>query len=171
MEWLGLLLLYLISGYMKKRQQNQKRKKIEGDPDWDSETNFHENKQSNDLDILLNDLFESNPETPEPNPARSDKLIIETDNADKDTIFEENSDLNVNISDKIEKDLTKIDEQVERFEKNIYHSELAEKKELHFGNKWLKEKNLRKYLFKSKNTLKKSIIVKEILDRPLSLRK
>ena len=35
MEWLGILLLYLISGFMKKREQNQKRKEIESEPDWD----------------------------------------------------------------------------------------------------------------------------------------
>ncbi|GIS55157.1 hypothetical protein Ct9H90mP29_21990 [bacterium] len=35
MEWLGVLLLYLISGFMKKRQQNKNRKIIESDPDWD----------------------------------------------------------------------------------------------------------------------------------------
>ena len=33
MEWLGILLLYLISGFMKKREQNQKRKEIESEPD------------------------------------------------------------------------------------------------------------------------------------------
>ena len=32
MEWLGLILLYIISGYMKKRQQVNQRKKIEKDP-------------------------------------------------------------------------------------------------------------------------------------------
>ena len=37
MEWLGVLLLYLISGFMKKRQQNKNRKIIESDPDWDNE--------------------------------------------------------------------------------------------------------------------------------------
>ena len=37
MEWLGVLLLYLISGFFKKRQQDQKRKEIESDPSWDSD--------------------------------------------------------------------------------------------------------------------------------------
>ena len=35
MEWLGLLLLYLISGYMKKRHKDAKQREIESDPDWD----------------------------------------------------------------------------------------------------------------------------------------
>ena len=40
MEWLGVVLLYLLSGFMKKRQQNARRRKIESDPDWDSENSF-----------------------------------------------------------------------------------------------------------------------------------
>ena len=70
MEWLGVLLLYLISGFMKKRQQNSKRRDIESDPEWDSEKSFSENKEDspNSLDRLLNDLFENNPKIPEPDP-------------------------------------------------------------------------------------------------------
>ena len=56
MEWLGVLLLYLISGFIKKRQQNSKRREIESDPEWDSEKSFSENKEDspNSLDRLLN---------------------------------------------------------------------------------------------------------------------
>ena len=70
MEWLGVLLLYLISGFMKKRQQNFKRREIESDPEWDSEKISSENieESPNSLDQLLNDLFEDNPKTPEPTP-------------------------------------------------------------------------------------------------------
>jgi len=41
----------------------------------------------------------------------------------------------------------------------------------HFGKKWLKKTNLRKELFNSKKALQKSIIVKEVLDKPLALRR
>ena len=61
-------------------------------------------------------------------------------------------------------------EEINRFEDNIYHSKLAEREELHFGNKWLKQKNLKEELFNSKKLLRKSIIVKEILDKPLAMR-
>ena len=49
MEWLGVVLLYLISGFMKKRQQNARRRKIESDPDWDPEKNssYQEKDSSN----------------------------------------------------------------------------------------------------------------------------
>ena len=60
---------------------------------------------------------------------------------------------------------------MEAFEKKIYHSKLADKKELHFGKKWLKIINLREELFNSKKALKKSFIVKEVLDKPLALRR
>ena len=69
-----------------------------------------------------------------------------------------------------EEDLSLIDDQVEKFEDNIYHSKLAEREELHFGNKWLKQKNLKEELFNSKKSLRKSIIIKEILDKPLAMR-
>jgi len=42
MEWLGILLLYLISGYIKKRNQDAKRRDIESDPDWDMPQNTTE---------------------------------------------------------------------------------------------------------------------------------
>ena len=75
------------------------------------------------------------------------------------------------LIDPDEIDLSEIDEQVEAFEEKIYHSKLADKKELHFGKKWLKKTNLRKELFNSKKALQKSIIVKEVLDKPLALRR
>ena len=37
MEWLGILLLYAISGYMKKRNKDAKNREIELDPDWDGQ--------------------------------------------------------------------------------------------------------------------------------------
>ena len=43
MEWLGVVLLYLISGFMKKRQQNARRREIESDSDWDSGKQISEN--------------------------------------------------------------------------------------------------------------------------------
>ena len=52
MEWLGVLLLYLISGFMKKRQQNKNRKIIESDPDWDNEDYQEPEQPSNNFDKL-----------------------------------------------------------------------------------------------------------------------
>ena len=169
MEWLGVLLLYLVSGFMKKRQQNKNRKIIESDPDWDNEDYLEPEEPSNNFEQLLNDLFEQNPKTPDPSSAVKDLLVSENENQ-----VEEESETQPDqliASEQIEEeDLSLIDDQVEKFEDNIYHSKLAEREELHFGNKWLKQKNLKEELFDSKKLLRKSIVIKEILDKPLAMR-
>ena len=166
MEWLGILLLYLISGFIKKREQNQKRKDIESDPDWDLDDSNVFEKPESDIGQLLNDLFEQNPKTPEASPLISDVIHEESENLENVNTGE--------FSDEIFDDgqgLSEIDEKVEEFEDRIYHSKLAERRELHLGNKWDKQTNLRLELFNSKKTLKRAIILKEILDKPLALRK
>ena len=169
MEWLGILLLYVISGFLKKREQNKKRKQIESDPNWDVESNYENQKVGTKLDSILNDLFEQNPATQKPNYLSSDILESEDDIHTLDNIEQEKIDA---IEDSIdfERDITKIDKQVEQFEDNIYHSKLAQRKELHFGNKWLIKKSIKKELFNSKKLLRRSIIIKEILDKPLAFR-
>ena len=160
MEWLGVLLLYLISGFMKKRQQNLKRREIESDPDWDSEKTFSENieESPNSLDQLLNDLFENNPKIPDPNPLV--RQVVK----------------NVNAEPLFEQEEHKTDEPVlvenkENFDEKTSHVKLSERDEQHLGNKWQKRANIRRNLFKSQQIIKKSIITKEILDKPLALRK
>ena len=169
MEWLGVLLLYLISGFMKKRQQNKNRKIIESDPDWDNEDYLEPEEPSNNFEQLLNDLFEQNPKTPDPSSAVKDLLVSENENQVEE-ISETQSDRPTASEQIEEENLSLIDDQVEKFEDNIYHSKLAEREELHFGNKWLKQKSLKEELFKSKKLLRKSIIIKEILDKPLAMR-
>ena len=80
MEWLGVLLLYLISGFMKKRQQNKNRKIIESDPDWDNEDYLEPEQPSNNFEQLLNDLFEQNPKTPDPSSTIKELLVSENEN-------------------------------------------------------------------------------------------
>ncbi|MAL64571.1 MAG: hypothetical protein CMF94_00560 [Candidatus Marinimicrobia bacterium] len=167
MEWLGVVLLYLISGFMKKRQQNARRREIESDSDWDSGKQISENvkESSNPLDQLFDDLFEDNPKSPESNPLVS-KIIKNVDYPIPD--FEKN---------KVNETVLNEDNQVESertdgsINENIYHSKLAERDEQHFGRKWIKKFNIRKNLFKSKDSIKKSMIIKEVLDKPLTLRK
>ena len=167
MEWLGVLLLYLISGFLKKRQQDQKRKEIESDPSWDSDSQLENEKFENRYGQFLNDLFEQNPQTPELNKETRDSIKNETKtdekNLDKEELVE-----NTNKYD--DSDLTKTEEKIESFEDKIYHSNLAKRRELHLGNKWFKSVNIKDELFYSKRLLRKSIIIKEILDKPVSLR-
>ena len=171
MEWLGILLLYLISGFMKKREQNQKRKEIESEPDWDLDDSNVFEKPESDLGQLLNDLFEQNPKTPEASPLISDVINEESENLENENTGEFSDEVLDDVLVDDEQGLSEIDEKVEDFEDRIYHSKLAERRELHLGNKWDKQTNLRLELFNSKKTLKRAIILKEILDKPLALRK
>jgi len=169
MEWLGVLLLYLISGFMKKREQNKKRKEIESDSNWDDGDTMVKEDSSNDLEQLLNDLFEQNPKIPKTNSAVKEVLVSEEEDSLSENFVQESDEM---IEKEIiaEDDLTFIDDQVEKFEDNIYHSKLAEREELHYGNKWERRINLKEELFKSNRSLRRSIIVKEILDKPLAMR-
>jgi len=164
MEWLGLLLLYLISGYVKKRQQNQKRRQIEEDPEWDSETVTPPQESSQNLDQLLNDLFDQatnlDPESP--------TTPIQAEDSEFDQLETPTEEIDDFVEEIINPD--EINKQPKAFEEKIYHSKLADRKELHFGKKWLEKTNLRKELFNSKKALQKSIIIKEVLDKPLALR-
>ena len=171
MEWLGILLLYLISGFIKKREQNQKRKDIESDPDWDLDDSNVFEKPESDIGQLLNDLFEQNPKTPEASPLISDVINDESENLENENTGEFSDEIFDDDLVDDEQGLSEIDEKVEEFEDRIYHSKLAERRELHLGNKWDKQTNLRLELFNSKKTLKRAIILKEILDKPLALRK
>ena len=171
MEWLGILLLYLISGFMKKREQNQKRKEIESEPDWDLDDPNVFEKPESDLGQLLNDLFEQNPKTPEASPLISDVINEESENLENENTGEFSDEVLDDVLVDDEQGLSEIDEKVEDFEDRIYHSKLADRRELHLGKKWDKQTNLRLELFNSKKTLKRAIILKEILDKPLSLRK
>ena len=171
MEWLGILLLYLISGFMKKREQNQKRKEIESEPDWDLDDSNVFEKSESDLGQLLNDLFEQNPKTPEASPLISDVINEESENLENENTGEFSDEVLDDVLVDDEQGLSEIDEKVEDFEDRIYHSKLADRRELHLGNKWDKQTNLRLELFNSKKTLKRAIILKEILDKPLAFRK
>ena len=171
MEWLGILLLYLISGFMKKREQNQKRKDIESEPDWDLDDSNVFEKPESDLGQLLNDLFEQNPKTPEASPLISDVINEESEKLENENTGEFSDEILEDVLVDDEQGLSEIDEKVEEFEDRIYHSKLADRRELHLGNKWDKQTNLRLELFNSKKTLKRAIILKEILDKPLALRK
>jgi len=169
MEWLGVLLLYLISGFMKKRQQNKNREIIESDPSWDNEEAFEKKDSSNDIEQLLNDLFEQNPKTPQSSHSLKEALVEENNNRLEEDLGPKPEEL---IEEKIidENNLISLEDQVDNFEDNIYHSKLADREELHFGNKWVDKINLKEELFNTRKSLRRSILIKEILDKPVALR-
>ena len=135
MEWLGVLLLYLISGFMKKRQQNKNREMIESDPSWDNEEAFEKEDSSNNIEQLLNDLFEQNPKITQSSSAVKEVLVEENNNQLEEFLETKPEEL---LEEKIidEDNLISLEDQTDNFEDNIYHSKLADRKELHFGNKW-----------------------------------
>ena len=159
MEWLGILLLYLISGYMKKRNQDAKRQDIESDPDWDMPTDSTVEGPQQTLDSMLSDLFGQEYKVEPEVPSVQDDIeeVVESEP--------------YHVPEHIEEHSSHIDDQSEAFEENIYHSSLANRLELHFGKKWAKKNALRSELFNSNKSLKKAIILKEVLDKPLALRK
>ena len=160
MEWLGILLLYLISGYMKKRNQDAKRRDIESDPDWDIPQDSPAEGPQPNLDHMLRDLF-----------GQAIKVEPEVPSAVQDSGKETVESESYSTPEHIEEYSSYIEERPEAFEENIYHSDLANRKELHFGKKWAEKKALRSNLFNSNKSLKKAIILKEVLDKPLALRK
>lgn len=169
MEWLGVLLLYLISGFMKKRQQNKNREMIESDPSWDNEEAFEKEDSSNNIEQLLNDLFEQNPKITQSSSAVKEVLVEENNNQLEEFLETKPEEL---LEEKIidEDNLISLEDQTDNFEDNIYHSKLADRKELHFGNKWMDKINLKEELFNSRKSLRRSILIKEILDKPLAMR-
>ena len=171
MEWLGLLLLYLISGFMKKRQQATKRREIESDPDWEVSEKSNPEKSKSNLDQVLQDLFDQTVEL-EPETLINEEIEDkeESDQNELEIITEQVDEFEDQILKTDENDFSNIDEKVETFEEKIYHSELADREEQHFGNKWRKKDKLHAKLFNSNKSLKKAIILKEILDKPVGLR-
>ena len=169
MEWLGVLLLYLISGFMKKRQQNKNREMIESDPSWDNEEALEKEDSSNNIEQLLNDLFEQNPKITQSSSAVKEVLVEENNNQLEEFLETKPEEL---IEEKIidEDNLISLEDQTDNFEDNIYHSKLADRKELHFGNKWKDKINLKEELFNSRKSLRRSILIKEVLDKPLAMR-
>ena len=169
MEWLGVLLLYLISGFMKKRQQNKNREMIESDPSWDNEEAFEKEDSSNNIEQLLSDLFEQNPKITQSSSAVKEVLVEENNNQLEEFLETKPEEL---LEEKIidENDLISLEDQTDNFEDNIYHSKLADRKELHFGNKWKDKINLKEELFNSRKSLRRSILIKEVLDKPLAMR-
>jgi len=159
MEWLGILLLYLISGYMKKRNQDAKRQDIESDPDWDMPKDSPAERTQPNLDSMLSDLFGQE--------YKVEPEVLPVQDSVEETVESEP----YRVPEHIEEHSSHIDEQSKVFEENIYHSNLANRKELHFGKKWAQKDTLRSELFNSNKSLKKAVILKEVLDKPLALRK
>jgi hypothetical protein len=112
----------------------------------------------------LNDLFQG--------AVKLEPDIPEMDEIEDDVYLEE-----ISIEEKpyqapvhVEDHSSHIEDQAEAFKQNVHHSKLADRKEMRLGKKWKKKNKLRSELFDSNKSLKKAIILKEVLDKPLALR-
>ena len=153
-EGIGLLLIYLVSGYLNKRKKEQQ-----------SSVSEQEQRKSKELvedkgfdELLLNLFSDKN------SSSMVESDLIEDGEFDDETFIKdqhniEKSEENPPVEDK--KD----------FKEQVYHSKLANRKEQQLGNKWNKKEDLKRKFFKSPEMLKKAFILKEILDDPVGLKK
>ena len=149
MEGIAVMILYLIIGFFKNRKDKMKRKKIKEDPDWDLEK-----KPEPDIGInnILNNIFDNSIEG-----------------------FEEVVNEREIIKVKEEKKKLSKNELKNNHESNFNKTNLVkDQKETRqpFQNKLKKEnKKLKLEFLKDGESMKKAIILKEILDKPLGMRK
>jgi len=152
MEGIAVMILYLVIGFFKNRKDKMKRKKIKEDPDWDSEK-----KPESDISInnILNNIFDNSIEGYE--EVINESKIIK--------VKEEKKKLSENeLENKLESDFNKT---------NL--SEDQKEARQPFQNKLKKEKKENKRskveFLKDGASMKRAIILKEILDKPLGMRK
>jgi hypothetical protein len=153
-ESIGLLLVYLVSGYLNKRKKEQKNSDLEKQQE--SSGKLIEDKG---FDELLINLFKDNNTSNTLEPE-----VLEVGELDGETYIEDQN----NIEKSEDKELYKDEETLKE---QIYHSKLADRKEQQLGNKWNRKEDLKKKFFKSPEMLKKAFILKEILDDPVSFKK
>ena len=153
-ESIGLLLVYLVSGYLNKRKKEQKNSDLEKQQE--SSEKLIEDKG---FDELLINFFKENNSSNTLEPE-----VLEVGELDGETYIEDQN----NIEKSEDKELYKDEETLKE---QIYHSKLADRKEQQLGNKWNRKEDLKKKFFKSSEMLKKAFILKEILDDPVSFKK
>ena len=153
-EGIGLLLIYLVSGYLNKRKKEQQSSISEQEQEKSKEL-----VEDKGIDELLLNLFSDKNSSSmiESDLIEDGEFDDETFIKDQDNI--EKSEQNPPVEDK--KD----------FKDQVYHSKLAEREEQQLGNKWNKKEDLKRKFFKSPEMLKKAFILKEILDDPVGLKK
>ena len=153
-EGIGLLLIYLVSGYLNKRKKEQQSSVSEQEQEKSKEL-----VEDKGFDELLLNLFSD----------KNSSSMVESDLIE-DGVF--NDETFIKDQDNIEKSEENPPvEDKKDFKDQVYHSKLAERTEQQLGNKWNKKEDLKSKFFKSPEMLKKAFILKEILDDPVGLKK
>ena len=146
-NWLFLMLLYAFFGWMKKKQRDKAREKIESQEGWDT-GDFVEFGEGI-LESIIGDETEK------------EEVIIDekTDLAEQDLIEETDED-NEQLNDAID---TILNEDTENIEKERVH---------HFTQDIKSgQTNVLNKIMNKNNPLQSAIIINEIFDKPKSLRR
>ena len=154
MEGIFIMLLYLIAGFFKNRRDRAKRDKIQSDPNWD------DSKSSNDLNFNFENIFkEIAGDSTDKNQNEIDQPIAPSEIANQ----------KINSS----KTEPKKDNSV-KIKKANNGKELDFLNNQNLANQVRKrekktELNLKSSL-SNKSSIRRAIILKEVLDKPISLR-
>ena len=152
MEGIAVMILYLVIGFFKNRKDKMKRKKIKEDSDWDIEK---KPEPDNSINNILNNIFDNSIEGYERaiNENKTIKVKEEQEKPFKNEL-ENNYESNFNK--------TNLNKDQKEARKLPQYKLKKEKK----GNKKSKIEFL-----KDGASMKRAIILKEILDKPLGMRK
>ncbi len=149
MEGIAVMILYLVIGFFKNRKDKIKRKKIKADPDWDSEKKIEPDIS---LNKILNNILDNGLE---------DYGNINNQNKTTEILEVKKKPSEPELENKLKSNLNKI---------NLDKDQKEKRKSLRNNVKKEKKKSKLKFI-KDVESLKKAIILKEILDKPLVMRK
>ena len=154
MEGIFIMLLYLVAGFFKNRRDKAKRDKIQSDPNWD------DSKSGNDLNFNFENIFkEIAGDNIEKNKNEIDKPIVQSEIANQkinSPKADPKKDNSVNIkktNNGKELDFSNNQNLTNQVRKRVKRTEL----------------NL-KLSLSNKSSIRRAIILKEVLDKPISLR-
>ena len=146
-NWLFLMLLYAFFGWMKKKQRDKAREKIESQEGWDT-GDFVEFGEGI-LESIIGDETE-----------KEEVIIDEKTDVAEENIIEETDEDNEQIDDAID---TILNEDTENIEKERVH---------HFVQSIKSgQTNVLNKIMDKNNPVQSAIIFKEIFDKPRSLRR
>jgi len=164
-NWVFLLLLYILFGWMKKKQQVKARKEIEDQEDWDKDTTPVSGFGVLDEFLKGQGLMDED--------QRFGESVPQDENAYLDSRMDHPTDETIDAGSNDDLDrldqLETISEKIESFEDNILKtgSSLAPGSQ----RKYPKHRTINAIrLLSNASTVKDAIIIKEILDKPRSLR-
>ena len=154
MEGILIMLLYLIAGFFKNRKDKAKRNKIQSDPSWD------DSKSSNDLNFNFENIFKQ---------IGGDS--IEEDQNEINQSTTSSKIVNQKINNPKTDPKTDISVNIKKTNNGKELDLLNNQKLTNQDVKIVKKTNLNlKLILNNKNSIRRAFILKEVLDKPISLR-